>query len=69
MDEARFKKAIKEVGGNIRASLPFLRDGCNDTVLKPSENGKQKKCVTIPHNEIATDLMEKLIDRGELSHN
>ena len=64
MDETKFKKAVKEVGGNIWASLPFLKDGCNDTVLKPSENGKQRKCITIPHKAISTDLIRKLVDRG-----
>ena len=65
LDETKFKKAVKEVGGNIWASLPFLKDGCNDTVLKPSENGKQRKCITIPHKAISTDVIRKLVDRGK----
>ena len=65
LDEAKFKKAVKEVGGNIRASLPFLKDGSNDTILKPSENGKQKKCITIPHSAVSRDLIGKLVDRGK----
>ena len=65
LDEAKFKKAVKEAGGNIWASLPFLKDGCSDTVLKPSENGKQRKCITIPHKAISTDIIEKLVDRGK----
>lgn len=26
LDEAKLEKAVKDVGGNINASLPFLRD-------------------------------------------
>ena len=66
MDEAKFKRNIKEVGGNIKASLPFLRDGCSDRVLKPSENGKQRKCVTIPHSAMEQNIIEMFVQRGEL---
>jgi len=63
-DEASFKKAVKEVGGNIKASLPFLKDACEETILKPSENGKQKKCITIPHSALPTALIDMFVKRG-----
>jgi len=64
LDEAKFKRDITDVGGNTKASFQFLRDGCSDKVLKPSKNGKQRKCITIPHNAIADDMIKKLVDRG-----
>ena len=44
--ESEFEKAVAEIG-NVQVSLPFLKDGCNDHVLKPTENGKQRKCIAI----------------------
>ena len=63
--ELEFKKAIAEVGGNVKASLPFLKDGCSDYILKPTENGKQKKCVTIPHTVLPAPLITKFCARGK----
>jgi len=68
LDEARFKREITDIGGNTKASLPFLRDGCIDKILKPSENGKQRKCVTIPHSAIADDVIIKLVERGKYKY-
>ena len=65
-DEDKFKKAVKEVGGNIKASLPFLMDESNDTILRPSENGKQKKCIAVPHHAISDHLISKFDELGKI---
>lgn len=54
--ESEFKKAVAEIG-NVQASLPFLKDGGNDHVLKPTENRKQRKCITILHTVLPSDLI------------
>ena len=59
------KKMVTNAGGNTTASLPFLNDTSRDTVLKPSTNGKQRKCFQIPHSSLSDTIVDKLINRGK----
>lgn len=59
------KEAIEEAGGNTRASLPFNRDDSTNDMFKPSD-GKQRRCVTIPHCAIPSNLLKRLI--GKFTH-
>ena len=58
------KESIKQTGGNSRASLPFNRDDSTSEIFKPSE-GKQKRCITIPHKAIPTHLLVQLKNTGK----
>ena len=62
--ELEFNKAVAEVGGNVKASLPFLKNGWS-YIIKPTENWKQKKRVTIPHTVLPAHLITKFCARGK----
>lgn len=55
---------VELVKGKTNASVPFLNDTSTDTIIKPSMNGKQRKCCQIPHSAISKDVLQKLIERG-----
>ena len=57
------KAVVKEVGGSLRASLPFMHDDCTSAVFKPTE-GKQRRCITIPHTAIPAAILVRLNERG-----
>ena len=65
VDEHKLREAIKAVGGNLKASLPFLEESSTSDVLKPTKNGKQRKCCTIPHAALSRNIIAALIDRGK----
>ena len=65
VDERELREAVKAVGGNLKASLPFLKESSTSDVLKPTENGKQRKCCTIPHAVLSRNIIAALIDRGK----
>ena len=66
IDERVFKKHIIEAKGRTGASVPFLNDTSSDNVIKPSINGKQRKCCQIAHSSFSPELLQRLIDRGIL---
>ena len=59
------KESIKLIGGNTRASLPFNRDESTNNKFKPSE-GKQRRCVTLPHKSIPQHLLNQMKVTGKI---
>ena len=58
INEKAFKKHVVSANGRIDASLPFLNDLSTDTLVRPRQNGKQRKCCQIPHSSINKDLIK-----------
>ena len=62
--EKDLKKHVKSANGKVDASLPFLNDTSRDAIVRPRHNGKQRKCLQIPHTSLSEDVIKKLIARG-----
>ena len=59
-DEDLLRMHIKKVG-KTNVPIDFLRDTSTDTRVRPSANGKKKKCVVIPHvPSIPEELLQRL---------
>ena len=63
VDQNEFKKLVLSAKGSIKASLPFLNDVSQETVVKGS-NSWQRKCYRVPHSSISSSTIKKLIGRG-----
>ena len=63
-------ESIKQIGGNTRASLlihpvPFNQDESTNNKFKLSE-GKQRRCVTLPHKSIPQHLLNQMKVAGKI---
>lgn len=59
-DEDLLRTHLKKVG-KTNVPIDFLRDTSTDTKVRPSQNGKKKKCVVIPHlPSIPEELLQRL---------
>ena len=63
--EKDFKKHVRNSKGKVNASLSFLDDNSTDVVVRPRQNGKQRKCCQIPHSALSQNIIHKLIERGK----
>ena len=59
-------KGCKRGRRKYQSITAILMDGSCDTTLRPTENGKQKKCVTVPHHAISAHFISKFDERGKI---
>lgn len=62
-NEDMLKQHIKKVG-QINVPIDFLRDTSTDTTVRPSKNGKKKKCVVVPHKPSVPEEILQQLYRG-----
>lgn len=63
-DESELRKMVVIANRKTGASLPFLKDDSTDNFVKPSINGKQRKCFQIPHSALHITTIRKLTEQG-----